>query len=51
MAGEEPIIKNIGYMWHRKFVNWDTVSLIGHSEHDDSPVDFAYQAGIYALYN
>lgn len=51
MANKLPIIKNIGYMWHRRFVNWDSVALIGNSENNDSSVDFAYQAGIYSLYN
>ena len=28
-----PIIKNIGYMWHRKYVNWEgTRELIGYPE-------------------
>jgi len=47
------IIKNIGYMWHRKYVDWQQgAELIGHSERDDNKrVDFSYQAGIYALYN
>jgi len=38
-------------MWHRKYVDWDKICLGGYSEKDDSFVDFAYQAGIYALYN
>lgn len=46
------IIKNVGYMWHRKYVNWQKGNeLIGYSENDDTKVDFAYQAGIYALYD
>ena len=46
------IIKNIGYMWHRKYINWQSGSeLIGYSENDDKKVNFAYQAGVYALYD
>ena len=47
------IIKNIGYMWHRKYVDWnDKPHLYGYSEWDDSKkVDFAFQSGIYTLYN
>ena len=45
------IIKNIGYMWHRDYVDWKKTSLIGYSEKSNQIVDFAYQAGIYALYN
>lgn len=51
MSEAMPIIKNIGYMWHRKYVDWYGKSLVGYSEKDDLCVDFAYQAGIYALYN
>jgi len=46
------IIKNIGYMWHRKYVDWQKgEDLIGYSEKDDKQVNFAYQAGIYVLYD
>jgi hypothetical protein len=47
------IIKNIGYMWHRKYVDWQhDYKLIGYPERGkERPVDFAYQAGIYVLYN
>ncbi len=46
------IIRNVGYMWHRKYVNWQKgTKLIGHSETDDRAVDFAYQAGVYSLYD
>jgi hypothetical protein len=46
------IIKNIGYMWHRKYINWESGSeLIGYSETNDKKVNFAYQAGIYVLYD
>ena len=46
------IIKNIGYMWHRKHVNWDTHELTGYSDDKEKKkVNFAYQAGIYVLYN
>jgi hypothetical protein len=47
------IIKNTGYMWHRKYVNWQNGSkLIGVSEVKECPaVNFASQAGIYALYD
>jgi hypothetical protein len=46
------IIKNIGYMWHRKYVDWQRGGeLLGYSETTDKPVNFAYQAGLYALYN
>lgn len=45
-----PIVKNIGYMWHRKYVNWNKSHLIGYSESGDEEMDFRYQAGIYVLY-
>jgi hypothetical protein len=46
------IIKNAGYMWHRKYINWDSgADIIGYSEVDDKSVNFAYQAGIYLLYD
>jgi hypothetical protein len=40
-------------MWHRKYVNWQNGSkLIGVSEVKECPaVNFASQAGIYALYD
>ena len=48
-----PIIKNVGYMWHRKYVNWQKGNeLIGFSEvKQGKAVNFADQAGIYALYD
>ena len=45
------VIKNIGYMWHRKYVDWEKISLKGYSEDDNEEIDFSYQAGIYSLYN
>ncbi len=46
------IVKNAGYMWHRKYVNWFSgEELIGYSEVNDKRVNFANQAGIYALYD
>lgn len=47
------IIKNAGYMWHRKYIDWQNGSeLIGYPEDKKGHyVNFAYQAGIYALYN
>jgi hypothetical protein len=46
------IIKNMGYMWHRKYVNWQSGSeLMGYSETDDRQVNFAYQTGVYVLYD
>ncbi len=46
------IIKNIGYMWHRKYIDWQRGGkLIGHSETTGKQVNFANQAGIYALYD
>ncbi len=49
------LIKSIGYMWHRKYVDWNASgkALIGYPEHDSNgePEDFTYQAGIYVLYN
>ena len=46
------MIKNIGYMWHRKYVNWQSGSeLLGYSETDDKEVNFAYQTGVYVLYD
>ncbi|MBM4147274.1 MAG: GIY-YIG nuclease family protein [Nitrospira sp.] len=48
-----PIIKNAGYMWHRKYVDWQSGNeLIGFPvEKADKCVNFANQAGIYALYD
>lgn len=48
-----PIIKSIGYMWHRKYVNWQSGrKLIGTPEAGKGDrVDFANQAGIYVLYD
>ena len=51
------IIKNAGYLWNRKFINWqEKPKLIGIPEKckfnkDGREVDFAYQAAVYALYN
>jgi hypothetical protein len=47
------IIKNIGYLWHRKYVNWQSgYELIGYPERGNcNPVNFADQTGIYALYD
>lgn len=50
------IINNLGYMWHRKYVNWYSGSeLIGVCEYppdkEGKPVNFADQAGIYVLYD
>ncbi len=48
-----PIIKNTGYLWHRKYINWQSGrQLLGVSEsHAGKPVNFADQAAIYALYD
>ena len=48
-----PIIKNAGYMWHRRYVNWQSGDkLMGVLEFKQGKaVNFAYQAGIYALYD
>ena len=47
------IIKNTGYMWHRKYVNWQRGrQLIGLSESGKGkPENFADQSAIYALYD
>jgi hypothetical protein len=47
------IIKNAGYMWHRKYVNWQSGNeLIGLPEAKQGKgVNFAAQTGIYALYD
>lgn len=46
-----PIIKNIGYMWHRKYVNWQKGrELIGTPDgFQGGNINFADQAGIYVL--
>lgn len=48
-----PIIKNIGYMWNRKYVNWENSrELIGYPEFGRAKeVNFANQAAIYVLYD
>lgn len=48
-----PIIKNIGYMWHRKYVNWQSGrDLLGTPDgFRGKTVNFADQAGIYVLYD
>jgi hypothetical protein len=48
-----PIIKNMGYMWHRKYVNWEGGrKLFGSPEvGKGKDVNFADQAGIYVLYD
>lgn len=48
-----PIIKNIGYMWQRKYVNWQSGrELMGYPEiRKGEGVNFADQAGIYMLYD
>lgn len=50
---EKIVIKNAGYMWHRKYVNWQSGNdLIGVCEQGEKqPINFAYQTGIYSLYN
>lgn len=48
------IIKNAGWMWHRKYVNWHRGGeLLGYPEEGNgvNPVDFGYQAALYALYD
>ncbi len=46
------IIKNAGFMWHRKFVNWKKKELIGHPEEGkDYKFNFADQTAIYGLYD
>jgi len=47
------LIKNIGYMWHRNYVNWYRgAQLIGYPEQGGGKaINFADQAGVYALYN
>lgn len=46
------LIRNAGFMWHRKYVGWKKRELIGHPEKDSGPpVDFANQAAIYGLYD
>ncbi len=45
------IIENVGYMWHRKYVNWENRQLTGILEGGDRKVDFADQSGIYVLYH
>lgn len=47
------IIKNAGFMWHRKYINWQKgAELFGVSEKKYSePVNFADQAAIYSLYD
>lgn len=46
------IIRNIGYMWHRKYVDWQHgENLTGYAEKGRKVVNFAYQAGIYILYD
>lgn len=47
------IIKNAGYMWHRKYINWQNGNeLLGFPEvKQGTAINFANQAGIYALYD
>jgi hypothetical protein len=45
------IIKNVGWMWHRRFINWNRRKLIGFSSPGDRKENFANQSAIYALYN
>jgi hypothetical protein len=48
-----PVIKDIGYMWHRKYIDWEGKrELIGYPEiGKGGGVNFANQAAIYALYD
>ncbi len=52
-SNKMPIIKNIGYLWHRKYVNWQSGrDLIGNPDgFPGTSVNFADQAGIYVLYD
>lgn len=48
-----PIVKNIGYMWRRKYVNWQSGrDLIGKPDgFQGESINFADQSGIYVLYD
>jgi hypothetical protein len=51
---DETMIKNAGFMWHRKYVDWQRgAELIGYPERNarGGPVNFADQTAIYALYD
>jgi hypothetical protein len=47
------IIKTAGYLWHRKYIDWTRRRLVGLDESNSkgSEVNFAYQSGIYGLYD
>ncbi len=45
------IVKNAGWMWHRKYVDWSKRELNGIHGNGQTPVNFANQSAVYALYD